>query len=95
MPESNKDATGAQFNRLIAELLSGNMRHVFRPWEIQILLDIDRCNVRTGLLHETLRQYRKAVQRQMEKGPGPPMLLSQYLESLLAKRKRSLRSRYC
>ena len=35
------EAMVAQFNRLISELLRGTMsRNTFRPWEIDILLDI-------------------------------------------------------
>ena len=34
------DAVLAQFNRLIQELLRGNMqRNTFRPWEVELLLD--------------------------------------------------------
>ena len=71
-----------QFNKLIAELLRGNMsRNTFRPWEIAVLLDIEGCNLREGAKRETLRRYQKAVQRQMEKGVVYPMKLSDYLEN--------------
>ena len=71
-----------QFNKLIAELLLGNMtRNTFRPWEIDVLLDIESCNLREGAKRETLRRYQKAVQRQMEKGTIYPMKLSDYLEN--------------
>ena len=70
------------FNKLIAELLRGNMtRNTFRPWEIAVLLDIEGCNLREGAKRETLRRYQKAVQRQMEKGTVYPMKLSDYLEN--------------
>lgn len=71
-----------QFNKLIAELLRGNMtRNTFRPWEIDVLLNIESCNLREGAKRETLRRYQKAVQRQMEKGTIYPMKLSDYLEN--------------
>ena len=36
-----------QCNKLIAELLKGSIgRNTFRPWEIEILLDIETCNLR-------------------------------------------------
>jgi len=80
----------AQFNRLVQELLRGNMnRNTFRPWEIDILLDIEACQIRDSTRRETLRRYQRAVQRQMEKGANKPMLLSQYLESLRARRRDS------
>jgi len=35
-----------QFNRLIEELLSGSIqRGGFQPWEIEILLDIESCDL--------------------------------------------------
>lgn len=78
----------AQFNRLIQELLRGNMtRNTFRPWEIDILLDIEGCQIRDATRRETLRRYQRAVVRQMEKGGNTPMKLSEYLESLRARRR--------
>ncbi len=85
LPDS--DAVLAQFNRLIQELLRGNMhRNTFRPWEIEILLDIEACNLKDSTKRETLKRYQKAVQRHMEKGARLPLKLSEYLENLRAKR---------
>ena len=77
----------AQFNRLIQELLRGNMqRNTLRPWEIELLLDIEGCNLREVNKRDTLRRYQKAVQRHMEKGARLPLKLSEYLEALKNKR---------
>src|SRR5215831_18479660 len=85
LPDS--DAVLAQFNRLIQELLRGNMqRNTFRPWEVEILLDIESCALRDSSRRETLRRYQRAVQRHMEKGARLPLKLSEYLESVKAKR---------
>jgi len=85
LPDS--DAILAQFNRLIQELLRGNMqRNTFRPWEIEILLDIENCNLRDGNRRDILKRYQKAVQRHMDKGARLPLKLSEYLESVKAKR---------
>ena len=85
LPDS--DAILAQFNRLIQELLRGNMqRNTFRPWEIDILLDIENCNLRDGNRRDILKRYQKAVQRHMEKGARLPLKLSEYLDSVKAKR---------
>jgi len=85
LPDS--DAVLAQFNRLIQELLRGNMhRNTFRPWEIELLLDIESCNLRESSKRETLRRYQKAVQRHMEKGARLPLKLSEYLEAVKTKR---------
>jgi hypothetical protein len=85
LPDS--DAVLAQFNRLIQELLRGSMhRNTFRPWEIELLLDIESCNLRESAKRETLKRYQRAVQRHMEKGAPLPLKLSEYLEALKAKR---------
>ena len=77
----------AQFNRLIQELLRGNMhRNTFRPWEIELLLDIESCNLRDSSRREMLRRYQRAVQRQMDKGASRPQKMSEYLESVRVKR---------
>jgi len=85
LPDS--DAVLAQFNRLIQELLRGSMqRNTFRPWEVELLLDIENCNLRETSKREILRRYQKAVQRHMEKGARLPLKLSEYLEAAKAKR---------
>ncbi len=81
------EAVLAQFNRLIQELLRGSLnRNTFRPWEIEILLDIESCEFTDGNKRETLRRYQRAVQRQMEKGARLPLKLSEYLEYLKSRR---------
>ncbi len=69
-----------RFNRLIQELVRGTMnRNTFQPWEIEILLDIEACNLKDGGRREVLRRYQKAVQRAMDKGAPVPFRLSEYL----------------
>ena len=83
----DSDAVLAQFNRLMQELLRGTMhRNTFRPWEIELLLDIEACNLRETNKRDTLRRYQKAVQRHMEKGARLPLKLSEYLDALKSKR---------
>ena len=85
--QPDSDAVLAQFNRLIQELLRGNMRrNTFRPWEVELLLDIEACNLRESAKREILKRYQKAVQRHMEKGARLPLKLSEYLENVKAKR---------
>jgi hypothetical protein len=85
LPDS--EAVLAQFNRLIQELLRGSLnRNTFRPWEIDILLDIETCDLRDCNKREMLRRYQRAVQRHMEKGARLPLKLSEYLESLKTRR---------
>ncbi len=69
-----------RFNRLMQELIRGTItRNTFQPWEIEILLDIEGCQIREPVKRETLRRYQKAVQRSMEKGAQMPLRLSEYL----------------
>ena len=69
-----------RFNRLMQELIRGAMnRNTFQPWEIDILLDIEACQIREPVKRETLRRYQKAVQRSMEKGAPMPLRLSEYV----------------
>jgi hypothetical protein len=69
-----------RFNRLMQELIRGAMnRNTFQPWEIDILLDIEACQILEPVKRETLRRYQKAVQRSMEKGAQMPLRLSEYL----------------
>ena len=76
----NSEVMLTRFNKLLQELVRGTMsRNTFQPWEIEILLDIEACNLRDGVKKETLRRYQKAVQRAMEKGAPTPFPLSQYL----------------
>jgi hypothetical protein len=70
----------AQFNRLMQELLRGNMnRNCFRPWEIDLLLDIEACNLRESNRREILRRYQKAVHRHFDRGAHSLLKLSEYL----------------
>ena len=76
----NSEVLLTRFNKLLAELVRGTMnRNTFQPWEIEILLDIEACNLRDGVKKETLRRYQKAVTRAMEKGAPTPFRLSEYL----------------
>jgi len=87
LPELDSETILAQFNRLMNELLRGQLiRNTFRQWEIALLLDIQTCDLRDGQKRETLRRYQRAVQRQMEKGSRDPMKLSEYLAANRAKR---------
>ena len=81
------EAMLAQFNRLIQELLRGSInRNTFKPWEIDILLDIESCSLKDGSKRELLRRYQKAVIRQMDKGAEMPMKLSEFLDIQKSKR---------
>jgi len=70
-----------RFNRLMGDVMRGAVaRNSFYPWEVEILLDLETCLLDRRRRTDILRQYRKAVERQMQAGPGPPMKLSEFLE---------------
>jgi len=74
-----------RFKRLMGEIMRGELaRNAFHPWEIDILLDLEECQLDRRRRTDTLRQYERAVERQMATGPGPPMKLSQYLAQKIA-----------
>jgi hypothetical protein len=75
------DAVLTQFNLLMGELLAGEIRRShFRPWEIDILLDVKGCAVRGSRLYQILREYQKAVQAELEKQAQFPLRFSDFLE---------------
>jgi hypothetical protein len=84
---SDSEVILAQFNRLIQELLRGSStRNTFRPWEVELLLDMESCELKESKRKEILRRYQKAVQKQLEKGALRPQKLSEYLEAQRLKR---------
>ena len=69
-----------RFNRLMGELARGVIaRNTFTSWEVELLLDFQTCKLEPRRRSDILRQYQRAVERQMEKGPGPPTKLSEFL----------------
>ena len=69
-----------RFKRLFGELLRGEIRrNNFEPWEVALLLDLETCQLPSRRRVEILRQYERAVIRQLESSPGPPMKLSHFL----------------
>jgi hypothetical protein len=74
----------AAFDRLINELLGpAEPRSKFQPWEIEVLLDIDSCNLPASSKREPLLlKYHQAARRRMQSGTRTPLKLSQYLDSL-------------
>jgi len=76
-----------RFRRLIGELMRGVIvRTSFQPWEVSILLDMETCEVDPNRRMDVLRQYQRAVEKQMETGPGPPMRLSEFLQLKMTRR---------
>ena len=74
------EETLAHFNRLMREVLRGQIsRNTFRPWEVELLLDIESCGLKDAARENTLKRYQKAVPRQLSRGATEPIKLSEFL----------------
>lgn len=63
-----------RFNRLVKELLHGEVRRTaFQPWEVHLLLDLQGCRLIPSRRDEALRRYQKVVTRQLERREVPPI----------------------
>jgi hypothetical protein len=70
----------ARFNRLMRDLERGvSTRNCFRPWEVELLLDIQGSDLGTANRRRVLCRYRRAVERRLEEGASRPLKLSEYL----------------
>lgn len=72
-----------QFNLLMHELLAGHLDHrsKFHPWEIDLLLDIDRCHLAGPAKRQAILDYQSATQLELETGAARPRLLSEFLNA--------------
>ncbi|MGB7760556.1 MAG: hypothetical protein WBL61_12045 [Bryobacteraceae bacterium] len=76
-----------RFRKLVAELMRGSVtRNSFQAWEVEILIDYHNSAVAPRHRLETLRQYQREVEKQMETGPGPPMKFSEFLQQKTMRR---------
>jgi len=76
-----------RFLRLMSDLRRGlRGRNSFQPWEVDILLDFETCQLEKKHRNQLLKQWERAVERQIDLGHGPPMKLSQYLQSRSTRR---------
>ncbi|MBK7925968.1 MAG: hypothetical protein IPJ98_00320 [Bryobacterales bacterium] len=83
-------AMASRFHRLMGSFIRNDLRrNVFQPWEIRLLVDIATCQRDGALPKQMLRKYREVALRQIEDAGGPPMLLSEYLNSRRRGAKRS------
>jgi hypothetical protein len=76
----DQELTLNRFNRLIGEVTRGALaRNSFQPWEAEILMDLENCHLKRRRRTDILRQYQKAVERQLRNSFDPPMKLSEFL----------------
>jgi hypothetical protein len=76
----SSEVVASRFNRLLQELLRGKLkRNCFQRWEVDLLLDIESCEMGPGAKRQALKRYQRAVTRQLERGASTPFKLSEYL----------------
>ena len=69
-----------RFNRLVKELLQGEVRRTcFQPWEVDLLLDLQECRLTRSRREDALRRYERVVCRQLERGELPPVRFSDFV----------------
>jgi len=65
---------------LVTDLIVGQFRRTtFQVWEVELLLDIQACNLGDLNKREVLKRYRKAAHRWFDRGGRTLLLLSEYL----------------
>jgi hypothetical protein len=71
----------AAFTELIQELIGGVIqRHVFSRPELELMLDLETCQIRKSTRADVLRRYLKAVQQQFAEGAATPLRLSLFVQ---------------
>jgi hypothetical protein len=80
VPVFELEAMLMQFNKLLSELVRGRIqRTTFQPWEIELLLDIEACDLRNGNRRQVLKRYQRAANRYVDRGGRSMLKLSEYL----------------
>lgn len=80
LPAFELESRLGYLDKLIADLLAGQFRRTtFQPWEVEVLLDIQACNLGDSNKRELLKRYQKAAHRWFDRGGRHLLLLSDYL----------------
>jgi len=78
-----------RFQRLMREIESGALlRNSFHPWEVELIVDLEQCQIRANR-RRLLRRYQKAAVRGLEMGAQRPLKLSEYLARTRSRRTRA------
>ncbi len=73
----------SRFNRLMRDIEDGEItRTCFRAWEVELLVDIQTCDLPAANRGRILQRYRRAVERRLVQGSPVPLKLSEYLARL-------------
>jgi hypothetical protein len=78
----------SRFNGLMRELFRGKIeRNSFEPWEVELLLDMQGCELPSSGRLQLLRQYQRTVQQLVEDGASTPLKFSEFLDRNRRKRR--------
>jgi arginyl-tRNA--protein-N-Asp/Glu arginylyltransferase len=55
-------------------------RHTFTEWELELLLDLQRCRIRKSARADLLRRYLRTVHRDFAAGALSPLRFASFLE---------------
>ena len=76
MADHGNEDVLARFNTLMREVSRGKTeRTCFRPWEIELLIDMQSCYLTDSKRGDVLRRYEIAASDELARGAGKPRLL--------------------
>ena len=80
LPAFELESRLGYLDKLVADLLAGQFRRTtFQPWEVEVMLDIQACNIGDSNKRELLKRSQKAAHRWFDRGGRSLLLLSDYL----------------
>lgn len=78
--ERNQEEMTA-LHQLVRDIIGGAVRrNTFTQWELELLLDLQTCQIRKGSRPELLRRYVRAVQQHFAQGAMAPLRLAAFLD---------------
>jgi hypothetical protein len=79
-----------RFNRLMQDITRDSVKRTeFSPWEVELMLDMQGCQMRERSRSGTLKRYQKMAVRAIENGAQAPPKLSEFLAGASYRRRRS------
>ena len=89
-PLIQSEVLTGRFNRLMQDITRDSMKRTeFSPWEVELMVDMQSCQMRDRSKSGTLKRYQKMAVRAIEKGAVSPPKLSEFLASSCYRRRKS------
>jgi hypothetical protein len=75
------DEVAGRFNRLMDCVLQGELKgNSLQPWELEILLDVQSCELPYAEFRRAIQRYQRYANRRLCNGAPAPPTLSEYLQ---------------